>query len=229
MVDGSIVAGNTRNVMRDDMSGQVAARFSLVGDRTGRALTDQGGNLVGTATDAIDPGFGPAGYYGGPVFLNGSRMLSYSLQSESLAKNAGDPAATPGVIGVPTNDLRGNPFTRVHDGRIDMGAIESQPNPLPGDYNFDGQVDAADYVVLRKHNGAAVTAGTGADGDSNGLVDEGDFAIWRSHFGDSLPVVGSGSEESHRVALMLRASSASPAKSVSLELATFSGRQLNKN
>jgi parallel beta-helix repeat protein len=226
-VDGTIIAGNTSGGSPDDVRGQVSTRFSLLGDGTDAVLTDQGGNLFGIETRPIDPHLGPLSYNGGPVFLNGSRMLTYSLLSGSPAVNAGDPNATVGINGVPANDLRGNPFTRIHDGRIDMGAIEVQPNPLPGDYNFDGQVDAADYVVLRKHNGTAVAAGTGADGDGNGLVDEGDFAIWRSHFGDSLPVTGSGSNESNRIAVSLR-SSASPALPVRSELAIVSGTRHEK-
>ena len=59
---------------------------------------------------------------------------------------------------MPLDDQRGAPFTRVFDGddvlaRIDMGAFELQAPPgpaLPGDYNLDDSVDAADYVVWRK-------------------------------------------------------------------------------
>jgi hypothetical protein len=47
------------------------------------------------------------------------------------------------------------------------------PAPLPGDYNSDGAVDAADYVVWRK-----------TDGTPEG------FNIWRANFGAT---VGSGS------------------------------------
>ena len=42
-----------------------------------------------------------------------------------------------------------------HGGRIDIGAFEVQPIPLAavGDYNQNGIVDAADYVVWRKAMG----------------------------------------------------------------------------
>src|SRR4051812_38370818 len=40
---------------------------------------------------------------------------------------------------------------------------------LPGDFNFDGKVDAADYVVWRK--------GLGTTHTPNG------FGLWRAHFG----------------------------------------------
>ena len=56
---------------------------------------------------------------------------------------------------------------------------------LPGDYNGDGAVDAADYVVWRKTLGQAVTPFSGADGDGSGVVDTGDYATWRANFGAS--------------------------------------------
>ena len=39
---------------------------------------------------------------------------------------------------------------------------------MPGDFNHDGAVDAADYVVLRDKGGSSFAA---------------DYAIWRSNFG----------------------------------------------
>ena len=57
---------------------------------------------------------------------------------------------------------------------------------LPGDYNRDGLVDAADYVVWRKAAGQQVTPGTGADGNNDGWVDDGDFSVWKSNFGNML-------------------------------------------
>jgi hypothetical protein len=56
-------------------------------------------------------------------------------------------------------------------------------NQLPGDFNRDGNVDAADYVVWRKSNGAAATFFQRADGNGSGVVDAADYAIWRSQFG----------------------------------------------
>ena len=50
----------------------------------------------------------------------------------------------------------------------------------PGDYNGDGVVDMADYVVWRK---AAGTTNVWADGDGNGTVGPEDYNIWRAAFG----------------------------------------------
>jgi hypothetical protein len=51
-----------------------------------------------------------------------------------------------------------------------------EPDSLPGDFNDDGTVDGADYVVWRKNPG--------------GIYTQDDFNTWRAHFGHTL---GSGS------------------------------------
>jgi hypothetical protein len=56
---------------------------------------------------------------------------------------------------------------------------------LPGDYDGNGIVDAADYSIWRVSLGQNVAIGSGADGDRNGIVDEGDYSVWQSHFGIS--------------------------------------------
>ncbi len=56
-------------------------------------------------------------------------------------------------------------------------------NLQPGDYNDDGSVDAADYVVWRKAQGQPAIFFSGADGDGSGLVNEADYNLWRSRFG----------------------------------------------
>jgi hypothetical protein len=64
---------------------------------------------------------------------------------------------------------------------------------VPGDYNGDGSVDAADYVVWRHSLGESVTPYTSADGNGNGLVDEDDYSVWRRNFGNTVsPGSGSG-------------------------------------
>ena len=53
---------------------------------------------------------------------------------------------------------------------------------LPGDYNRDGAVDAADYVIWRKSNGQTGW-GLAADSDLNGRIDGADLDFWMSRFG----------------------------------------------
>jgi hypothetical protein len=54
-----------------------------------------------------------------------------------------------------------------------------------GDFNRDGLVDMADYIVWRMQFGANVLPGTGADANGDGRVDQADHAIWRSNLGQT--------------------------------------------
>jgi hypothetical protein len=76
----------------------------------------------------------------------------------------------------------------------------------PGDYNQNGVVDAADYVVWRKTLTNNVVPYSGADGDGDGVVDDDDYGVWRAHFGQTL---GAGSGADAHVAESLRDSVAS--------------------
>jgi autotransporter-associated beta strand protein len=62
-------------------------------------------------------------------------------------------------------------------------------NPT-GDYNRDGIVDAADYMVWRTSLGS--TTNLAADGNGNGSIDPGDYDVWKSNFGKK-STGGSGS------------------------------------
>jgi hypothetical protein len=61
-----------------------------------------------------------------------------------------------------------------------------------GDYNANGAVDAADYVMWRKTEGLSVAPFSASDGSGNGMVDQADYDIWRANFGDTMPPPGSG-------------------------------------
>jgi hypothetical protein len=70
-------------------------------------------------------------------------------------------------------------------------ATASSPPTPSGDYNNNGVVDPADYVVWRDTlNQSAAPQGSGADGNANGTIDAGDYSYWRERFGNI--VVGSG-------------------------------------
>jgi hypothetical protein len=61
---------------------------------------------------------------------------------------------------------------------------------LPGDYNGDGVVDAADYQVWRANFGD--TTSLVADGNGDGVVNTGDYVLWRSNVGHAWQSLGSG-------------------------------------
>lgn len=58
---------------------------------------------------------------------------------------------------------------------------------LPGDFNNDDVVDAADFTVWRDHLGTShPLAGAGdEEGASRGVVDLADYQLWRQAFGDT--------------------------------------------
>lgn len=59
---------------------------------------------------------------------------------------------------------------------------------VPGDYNGNGVVDAADYTVWRDALGGSTLLNEGV---SPGVVDDADYAFWKDNFGNS--AVGAGS------------------------------------
>jgi hypothetical protein len=68
---------------------------------------------------------------------------------------------------------------------------------LPSDYNNNGVVDAADYVLWRHTLGSTTDLRADASGPtagvSNGVVDQADYDYWRAHFGAVVPTYSSGS------------------------------------
>jgi hypothetical protein len=90
-------------------------------------------------------------------------------------------------------DLRFTAWTQGSGGGFAyLRALPPEDPNATGDYNLDGVVDAADYVVWRKTlNNPAVPAGSGADGDGDGAIDAGDYEFWLERFGEMVPP-GSG-------------------------------------
>lgn len=122
---------------------------------------------------------------------------------------------TPGYAGMPANEVHDRidfvyyrpagvaPISAqllgydINDGNTDIGlqpypsdhralVVEFDLVALPGDYNRNGVVDAADYTVWRDTFGTTVTALDGADGSGNGLIDQADYDAWVANFGDVL-------------------------------------------
>lgn len=67
---------------------------------------------------------------------------------------------------------------------------------LPGDYNADGAVNAADYVVWRKKLGNSAALSNGDDTPGAGADD---YARWRTHFGQAAAGAASGLGELNSV------------------------------
>jgi hypothetical protein len=104
---------------------------------------------------------------------------------------------------------------------IDFGFTTSQPL-LAGDYNRNGEVDTADYVVWRKLLGSAVPNFGAGDGTGDGLVNADDHGVWRASFGSTLPG-GAAASLSSDVDQAMQEASAAPAAAESSDGATRAG------
>jgi hypothetical protein len=82
-------------------------------------------------------------------------------------------------------------YTRLVDGLPvnSRGIFIADPSPspavneLPGDYNGDDVVDAADYVTWRDNLGRSVVL---PNDSSSGVVTQEDYGVWRANFGSTL-------------------------------------------
>lgn len=98
-------------------------------------------------------------------------------------------------------------------------AIYEPNSSLPGDYNNDGKVDAADYVVWRDHLGEANENAISNLGDGINGVDAADYALWRDNYGMTAGAGGANISSSKAVP---------EPSSILLLLATLLGRLLTK-
>jgi probable HAF family extracellular repeat protein len=179
--DGSVVVGYGssaegdvgREAFRWTQSGGIAGLGRPEGFEISRAnaVSADGSVVVG---DAISPG--------NEAFIwdavHGMRLLRDALVNEfglginlsgwTLNSATGVSADGQVIVGYGRNPSGG---TEAWIARLDASTA------LPGDFNTDGTVDAADYVVWRKGLGTA--------------YDQDDYGVWRAHFGASLGV-GSG-------------------------------------
>jgi hypothetical protein len=92
------------------------------------------------------------------------------------------------VQGMPTGPWTS--YTPPHDSGFKTYVLATASG-LPGDFNNNGEVDAADYVTWRKYLGAPSEAALNGHGDNLNGVDQGDYTLWRAHFAAA---AGSGTD-----------------------------------
>jgi hypothetical protein len=111
-----------------------------------------------------------------------------------------------------------NPYTISHPSDIELNLLNAFQytlpansistlvlisDGLPGDFNHDGAVDGADYVVWRNLEGSAGND-LAADANEDNVVDANDYSLWSSNFGrTNLSGAGSVVPEPASLALIL--------------------------
>jgi parallel beta-helix repeat protein len=185
--DLNIQTGSTNNTVRNNI---------LLNNNTAHGAIDiSADSLAGFSSDynVVTPKFAKEDV---PSFLNLAQWQGAGYDAHSFVANSDDlfassgtndyhlTAGSPGVnagtgFDAPPGDLEGLP--RPAGGAFDIGAYEL--GALAGDYNRDGIVNAADYVLWRDTLGSAVTRYAGADGDGSGVIDQADYGRWRRGFG----------------------------------------------
>ncbi len=99
----------------------------------------------------------------------------YRLREGSPARDAGWNQLAPAA------DLEGTP--RPQGAVVDIGAYEA-PVSIPGDYNSDGVIDAADYTSWRDAVGQP--AGTLPNDVDGGVIGPAQYATWQANYGSGV-------------------------------------------
>ena len=153
---------------------------------TAPAALDLGGvELTGLFTQAP---FEPTRQMEMRIYKNDSPGPLLTLDANFAVQNS--------VLTLPTKRVAmepGDTLTVVIDGAGPLGSgsptfsawnVVVQEIQLEGDYNTNGVVDTADYVVYRDTLGS--TTQLAADANGNGIVDPVDYEIWKMSFGNAL-------------------------------------------
>jgi hypothetical protein len=104
--------------------------------------------------------------------INGALSLGRAFDNAAFGGADGDLLFSYGIVGT----------SRLMSGVVTY--IGSAPGVI-GDYNGNGVVDAADYVVWRDHLGQVVALPNRDPANGSGAISAADYTSWRSHFGAS--------------------------------------------
>ncbi len=158
----------------------------------------------GVAVDAVGSAFVSGvtlGSLGGPnaggndAFLakySAEGNLLWTQQLGTIASDYGEDVAVDAVgsafITGTTRGSLGGPHAGERDAFLaKFEFVPSSIPVIPGDYNQDGVVDAADYTMWADNRGSTFDLGGNGDetGGSGGVVDVADYSLWKASFGNT--------------------------------------------
>jgi hypothetical protein len=188
------VTNNSVMIFHDDVTMQGGMMTVFPGSKAtlleDLSLSSSSQLLADIAGSNISTGYGEIEVVGN-VQLSGQLRVALS---NGFTPSAGDSfqllTAVGGIDGSLTlGQMPPLPDRLVWDLDVNANQVVLNVVPAPaGDYNANGVVDAADYIVWRSSLGQK-GAGLAADGNGNGEVDAADLDFWRGRFGD---VAGAG-------------------------------------
>ena len=120
------------------------------------------------------------------------RRVSFDLTSDALTRLGGANGLAATLANVQTLRLlsaQSGPSFFGDAVAGTLGVDDIRALRLPGDANFDGRVDSADFLIARRNLGAPGGVATWAQGDFNfdGRVTARDVLLLRQNFGRSIP------------------------------------------
>ena len=164
------------------------------------ALDVASGVAVDAAGSAFITGY-TKGSLGGPnaggndAFLakySAEGNLLWTQQLGTIASDYGEDVAVDAVgsafITGTTRGSLGGPHAGERDAFLaKFEFVPSSIPVIPGDYNQDGVVDAADYTMWADNRGSTFDLGGNGDetGGSGGVVDVADYSLWKASFGNT--------------------------------------------
>lgn len=161
---------------------RVSSAAGALSPATWSSLDDQGVGSVGDSS--WDEMGAPSSSLVAELHLEGSSTLA-STASFNLGK-----LYDPQIAGTRQNGDLVFEYALKGEDTLRQGVVSYIiPPPLPGDYNDNGIVDAADFTVWRDHLDTAFALPNEVAGVTPGMVTAEDFDAWRTRFGNSL---GSG-------------------------------------
>jgi hypothetical protein len=113
------------------------------------------------------------------------RIVEDGVTKVDVSGNLDTDTAGQGISALTLWSVGGNIDSGTPTSYFDNLQIAATPTDgIDGDYNDNGTVDAADYVLWRDTLNQ-MGSNLPADGNDNNMIDQGDYDVWRAHFGQS--------------------------------------------